>query len=322
MNDDRQQDVLRQSPTATRAYAVVALSLASALLTAGPARAAGPRVLHLSLGAERQVVASQEPAAELGAVPLLVGQDTTVRFSKGSYVLDKEGLYRFLLPYTHVQHVIFYRGESVIELLSAIAQIHIHGNRDNGLVYEDAKARMRTGRIVLTGFYVSRLASQLCEEVNVGSREVGAIALAPWDGQSDSHNMLEVRDPGTGQWMLVDLDNKCMFRKDGAFLSLHETCSAFVGTQAVEMVRLTRTPALDIKWQEDGVNRSIFEEDRFLNQAVLRQWYQRVLQVPVMLADKAYCLADGHEQRVKEFSDRLVPKARSPWLTTFYPGGE
>lgn len=198
------------------------------------------------------------------------------RFLDQTYRLKKEGLYRFIDPYgENHQRIVF--EQDVHALLSALAWITTHGERDNSLPQTALLYAARTRKLSLTCGGIVGMTRTLLDEYSIPSRAVHTFPLQDFDGFDDGHVMLEVYRNDLKRWVLYDLDNNLMFtdEKDDQALSLMELVESLPGGQ-FSMRYIAADTSLDIDHYTfygdfDG---SLYYESVIGNPQQIKRWMQ------------------------------------------------
>lgn len=239
-----------------------------------------------------------------------------------TYALKREGLYRFLFPGRNDnQQRIVYRN-NVMALLSAIAWLQTHGNRDKGKDFQKLKQQALTEKLILTCGSICDFACRLLAELGVPCRRVCVLTLQKFNGYDDSHALIEVRIQG--RWVLVDLDMKRCFRYRGQRLSLIETVRQVRHNQYA-LESLSSSALFSVccfkKSNQEGVyDYGLWMETMLHNPKCLRQWYRRILMAPII---DQYITVDKKSDRVALAKlRRCLPKRifleRGAFIRKFY----
>lgn len=243
------------------------------------------------------------------------------RFKDKVYNCTAGGLYRFALPPQEVYNRIVYDND-MIGILRSIAWLHVHGNRDEALGFEAQKAKLLNDRLYLTCSDISAFTHHLLSEVGLKSRIVSTLTLDEWNSYNNGHTMLEVLV--NDDWIVVDIDSGTLFTRNAEYLNLIQLIEA-VPDDEYEIIWLNRAPNLDLSGTgEAGFNYSMLSEMRYLDEAQLRTWYRRVLQVPMIESKGKYLFFCPESQidRVEQYSPAYVYMNRDEWIKTFYGKGK
>ena len=142
-------------------------------------------------------------------------------FSNKIYDLDKEGLYRFIHPgVINEQRIVF--ENNLDSLLSSIAWIHSHGNKDDEENYTDFLKKAKISKIFATCGSVSEWTARFLKEHGFRVRIVAVLTLDDWNSYDNGHILIEVFKEELKKWVVYDIDNDAYFTKDGNPLSLIE----------------------------------------------------------------------------------------------------
>jgi hypothetical protein len=213
-------------------------------------------------------------------------------FGGHAYELRKQGLYRFCYPFQeNQQRIVFDRSNGDIEaLLSSLAWIVSHGNSDNPKSPDVLTRKATTSKLFLTCSHTSQWALSILRDLKIQARPVDTITLDAWNKYDDGHSMIEVRRDDLGKWILYDLDENAYFLHKTTPLSLVEMI-AHAASGDYEIKLLATDAPLDVsnfKSPKNGFDWALCTELTRTKQG-LRNWYKRVLQVPVI--DHCFFLA-------------------------------
>lgn len=227
-----------------------------------------------------------------------------------TYLLDPQGLYRFMLPGRDNQQRIVYR-DDVPSLLSAVAWLSSHGARDNGKSHGELCRLAMTEKLIVTCGDVSQFALDLFTGLGVPARRVGGKTLRELNTYNNGHQLLEVWLDG--RWALVDLDTKRMFVRRGRRLSLLEFRNVVPAGQ-FDFERISAAAPLAVGlFTVHGFDYGLWMEAAFSNDDALRAWYQRVMMVPIQHDENSWCTFSSPDER-RRF-ERLYPDHGYRFLT-------
>ena len=263
-----------------------------------------------------------EMAKPLDELPLLIDGDRLVSLSNSAYQLDQEGLYRFIIPGQAVRHVILYKGD-VFDLMAAIAHIHIHGWIDDGRSFSDLLKKAQQDRLILSCGSISQFTHQLLDGIGVRNRIVLGLTLDEWNSYDNGHTMIEVWKTFNGieQWVVFDIDHQAFFLdSDGSYLSFYGLSRAINQGIYYQIVRLAHEDMVDLSGQGNEFNWTLlFTERSFIDDMSLRQWYQRVLQVPLIKAGREWLFYhDQERERIESYSSAFKYTPQEEWERMFY----
>jgi hypothetical protein len=253
----------------------------------------GPIVYYADYDTVRLIEYQQDTSIQVQELPeSLIITPGDYRFKGMIYHLDKEGLYRFIDPQTENQQRIVYNHENPDRLISAIDWIVSHGVADNSMTLDELTEKARNSKLFLTCFPASYWANDLAEMQGLDTRRVGAITREEYNYYDDSHALIEVWNPNYSKWVLYDLDNNAYFWKNRKPLSLIEFAN-LIDSGDYEIKFLAVDSTVDISaFTIDGFNYEFFSEALYANQDTLRQWYRRVMQIPLQYTSDGYYFYD------------------------------
>lgn len=242
------------------------------------------------------------------------------RFYGKTYELKKEGLYRFVYPGKENQQRIVYEN-NVDALLSSIAWIHSHGNSDDKKSYSEINEKILHSKIFATCGSISEWAQNTLESNGVKSRIVSSLTLDQWNSYDNGHILIEAYRKNYNKWVVYDLDNNAYFSKNGIPLSLIEF-SAQSSDLDYEINYIASNANLDVaNFIDDKTNYdySFLIEARFVNENSRKQWYKRVMQVPLIGDGKYnYFFNNTNISRVESYSSYYKYMDKKQFLEKFY----
>lgn len=235
------------------------------------------------------------------------------------YNLEKEGLYRFLLPSKENQQRIVFRSD-IPTLLSSVAWIYSHGTRDNGLSYDVLEKKAQKEKIVATCGGISTFIQRVLNQEKIESRIVMGLTQEQYNGYDDSHVMVEVKIDGN--WRLYDLDNNAVFLKNGTYLNYLDF-QKLVPVSDFEIEKLaadTEIAISNFRDKKTGYDYSLWGEEKFYSENSLRQWYKHVLQIPFIKDGSTYYYFEGDETMIESFFKNKNAKkvSQEEFLEKFY----
>ena len=242
------------------------------------------------------------------------------KFYGNSYELKKEGLYRFVYPGKENQQRIVFE-KNLDALLSSIAWIYAHGNSDDAKSYSEINAKALHSKIFATCGSICQWAHGLLESKGIKSRIVSALTLDTWNSYDNGHILIEVYRNDYNKWVVYDLDNNAYFSNNGIPLSLIEFAEYskngnYEINYIVSNANLDVVNFLDHKTNYDY---TFLLEARFANEYSRKQWYKRVMQVPLIGDGKYnYFYDESNISRVESYSSYYKYMSKKQFLEKFY----
>lgn len=236
------------------------------------------------------------------------------------YDLKKEGLYRFVYPEKENQQRIVYKN-NIDALLSSIAWIYSHGNSDDKKKYSEINEKILHSKIFATCGSISEWTYRILQECGIESRIVSSLTLEQWNSYDNGHIMIEVYREKYNKWVVYDLDNNTYFSKNGTPLSLIEF-SEQSSNLDYEINYIASNSNLDVANFIDNktdYDYAFLIEARFANNESIKQWYKRVMQVPLIGDGKYnYFFNDADITRVEKYSSYYKFMNKKQFLEKFY----
>ena len=133
-----------------------------------------------------------QPVADL---PLVLLKPTAAKVGGGTFVLDRDGLYRFFdLDSKTTTNVILDRGD-LWRLAGHLSRLQVHGWRHDGEDVGRWTERARRGRLSISCGNVCQFVAHHLAQRGHRSRVVQTLTLDVRNGYDDGHVLLEVFDP-------------------------------------------------------------------------------------------------------------------------------
>lgn len=241
-------------------------------------------------------------------------------FYNREYKLEREGLYRFVYPRKENKQRIVFVG-NLDSLLSAIAWIHSHGNSDNNKSFTEISNKALHSKIFLTCGRISSWAQKLLENNGVKVRIVSTLTLDSWNTYNNGHTLIEIWRNDYGKWVAYDLDNNTYLIHDKKPLNLIEFANK-VASKDYDIRYLASDIRLDISNFAESLGSfdyALLSECRLANESTLKQWYKRVIQVPMILDGDSYYFFDVADRaRIICYSKRYKYIDELQFMERFY----
>ena len=241
-------------------------------------------------------------------------------FNGKTYDVNKEGIYRFVLPgVENKQRIVFEK--NIDALLSSIAWIFSHGNLDDGKNFDDVLIKAKKQKIFATCGTISNWSIKFLKDYGVKARIVAVLTLDKWNSYDNGHILIEVFREELEKWVLYDMDNDVFFTKNRNPLSLLEF-TEHVKKNDYEINFIAKKNDIDISNFLDKKNDydySFLMEARFLDQDTRRKWYKRVFQVPMIVDDKySYFFDKENKTKIMTYSSFYRFLDENEFLSRFY----
>ncbi len=241
-------------------------------------------------------------------------------FSDKTYKLDKEGVYRFVNPGRYnKQRIVFEKDPNV--LLSSIAWMYSHGNKDDEKSYSQILTKAKNEKIFATCGTISNWSVQFLKEYGIKARIVAVLTLDEWNSYDNGHILIEVYREELKKWILYDVDNDAFFSSNGNPLSLLEFVKK-VKEDDYDIDFIARKNDIDISNfvdRENSYDYGFLVEARFLNEETRRKWYKRVFQVPMIVDEgKSYFFDNTNKNKILSYSSFYEYVNEDRFLEKFY----
>ncbi len=239
-----------------------------------------------------------------------------------TYDLSKEGLYRFVHPLIENQQRIVYEG-GVDALISSVAWIYTHGNSDAGKSFDELNEKALHSKIFGVCVTISNWIQHILSDNNIKSRMVQTLTLDAWNTYDNGHTLIEIYRDDYNKWVLYDLDNNAYFIGNaGQPLSLYEFVN-HVKKDDYNIIFIADDTKLDVSnfKSDSGYEYAFFSESISSNIDTLRNWYKRVIQVPLILdGNKVFYTVDSEEKKeqVEKFARYYDYLEEDEFIKKFY----
>ena len=238
-----------------------------------------------------------------------------------TYILENEGLYRFVLPEKENSQRIVYDGKNIESLLSAVSWIYTHGNSDSGKSFEELNQKAMHTKLYGICNTISISILETLEEQNVSSRLVQTMTLDEWNSYDNSHTMIEVYRNDLEKWVVYDLDNNAFFTHEEIPLSLIEFVE-HVQHDDYEIKFLASDTKLDISnfKSSNNYDYAFVAESISSNEDTLRNWYKRIIQVPLIQGEdlEFYFFDSQNRIKIENFAPNYHFVEKTKFLNDFY----
>jgi len=181
-----------------------------------------------------------------------------------------EGIYRYGSHPQKQEQVIVYK-KDLFKLLESITWLHLHGFKHAGFSNEDLCKAALHSKISIACGDITRFAKYLLNQQGYQSRIVQFITKEKTNGFDDGHLMIEVFHEE--KWMLVDIDARRMFKKDGKYIDAPTLVASKM--EGISIVKFSEAPFISYG-NYNGYE--LWAEKQFLNEENLRAWYKRICQ--------------------------------------------
>ncbi len=234
------------------------------------------------------------------------------------YSLNREGLYRFVIPnQKNIQIIVFEK--DIDALLSSISWIVTHGVSDDNKNIDELTDKAMTSKLFITCGNISQWAQALLASQGIQSRIVGGITLDEWNDYDNGHRMLEIHREDLGKWVLYDLDNNAYFidPTNKKPLNLIEFSSR-IGERDYIIVTLSADTRVDISafQSANGYDYGFFAE---AVNAKIETWYARVMQVPLINDGNFYYFFDlEHKEKLERYASYYKYIDKAEFMKKYY----
>lgn len=284
-----------------------------------------------------------QSARNVRTLPLIITRSQWVKFRDQYFFLRREGLYRFWdwgkAKYSrrHPQDrpvvlnsrkdyscVILYRGD-VLKLIGAVASLHVHGKAHQALGYSKQLMQMKRGCVSLTCGYMATFLDTLFRKLGIQGRLVAGMRLeGAYNTYDNGHSLNEIYSARERKWILVDADMGQVFLRNGRHLNLYEVSELIRTGRDFDLQSLMVSDVA--AWDSTSAVSGKFPDSFFSggvlgNGEYLKQWYRRILRVPLIRAGDGFCFLCENPRdrnRILRYSNSYQAVHRKEWLRRFY----
>ena len=238
------------------------------------------------------------------------------------YAFQNEGLHRIsVYGALNIQRIVFH--EDYMAYMSSLSWIFSHGNLDRTVDFNYLLEKAKTRKLYSTCYYISELAIYLLNGSGFSARMVMGITLDEHNEYDNGHNLVEVFDDELMKWIVFDLDNNCYFSSSDKPLSFIELIQK-IDADEYKIVAISSDNKIQNPWTEESgeFDLTFILEYMFLDEQKLRNWYKRVLQVPLISDNEVYYYPDwydsNNDERIISYSESFRKLGFSEYLNKLY----
>jgi len=226
-----------------------------------------------------------------------------------TYDMTQEGLYVFVALGQNNKHWIVYQNDP-IAIISAADWICTQSYADDNLTIAQLTERAKANKLRLTCENQSKLKISLLNSKNIQARLAKCITAEYWNNWLDGHCMMEAY---IGKWILFDQSFNCRFWQGENPLSLVEFADA---GDDYQIEYLSKDAPYDASGNVYlGFNLSPYF-DIMSNEDLLRDYYARIRQIPILINGGYRYYADGKDVELNSFG--YIKMTKQNFMTMFY----
>ena len=219
----------------------------------------------------REFVQRAAPSGNTAQLFKLVMSEAKHTGNNGDKLLAKSHTARIEQSFGKSGQTRFYYADRPLPFLALIAAKSVHGRRDIDKTYPEMMEVLGQRHLSVLCGHITELSWQMLTMAGFEARHASGSTVGPRNGYDDGHALLEVNSPVHG-WVLVDVDMKTVFRRNGKLLSALDVALTD-DLSELEIVKLIDAPVKD--YAQDAQFDPI-EEFAVYNK---KDWYKRVLQI-------------------------------------------
>ncbi len=197
------------------------------------------------------------------------------------YDLKSVGVYKFyrLSSYSEQRIVCPSKGD-IDPILNMLGYLFQYGNLDQALPQQALLDNLTSKTLSTTCGNQAYIAQQIMSLFDIETRLVAGITLQEWNGYDDGHSLLEVKD-ARGQWFVYDPSFKCYFKDTTLYELSHSSTK-------LEKIEFLPGQLGCGGFRSNNFDYGFWVEERLLSKEALFEWYNRVLEVPLIYSDGRY----------------------------------
>ena len=197
-------------------------------------------------GEVRSVDAKEPLGKAVNLPPSLIMQSGEYCFFDQPFTCSEPGLYRFVKPQVcNAQHIVLDQGNPLNNIIY-FSLMAIRGNADNYKSFEQLKKQSTKRLLSLTCGPLSTFVHNLADLQNMRTRIVFTHTLQRANSYNNGHALLEAWIPKLSKYIAVDVDKKCVFRKDTELLDVFELCQSIHAGDSLQIETFADLTYLDL----------------------------------------------------------------------------
>jgi len=173
--------------------------------------------------------------------------------------------------------------------------------------------------ITIRNIVYAVIALFVLKNLSIKSRIVTTLTLEePWNSYDTGHTLVEVYKKD--HWQVYDLDNNVVFKRGERYLNFLEFVESVKNNDyTIEKIADDAEYAVGGS-VKDGYDYSFYFEAILSNEATLRDWYKKVIQVPLIGDDSLtyYFFDEKNRSRVESYASNYKFLASEEFMKRFY----
>ncbi|MHC4871485.1 MAG: hypothetical protein ACYTFY_06545 [Planctomycetota bacterium] len=225
-----------------------------------------------------EIEQAQTESVELCSLPLVVKKGTAVSFCGKSFVIDREGLYRFADYESRTFHNLICYEKDDFTLFASLCRLQVHGRADKGKIskFEQNEETAKTRRLSNNCAPFHAFCMDLMKKLGIKVRRVELLTLDEWNDYDNGHVLLEYFCKDEGRWIALDLDTRSLFLdQDGKYMNIYQLTKTVTSGAPYKIERICLTDGSD---HADPLD--TFHEEVHLLESGKKMWLKRIAHVP------------------------------------------
>lgn len=234
-------------------------------------------------------------------------------FQKEVYDCRVPGVYRFLNPdKENLQRVVLEPGNSLNNII-ALSLVSVRGNSDN-LKSQEEKLNLACSDFVhLTCTYNCMFLLDILYEEGFDARLVQGHTLENLNSYNNGHSLLETYSGKDNKYVVIDVDKKCIFKRDNTILNLFEVAELLSRNQSLEIINFSNAQMFSYSFTDIKSNYtySFLEHFNYSSESGIYDVIKRTCQIPLLKKDgKTYASYRNESDIV------TISKINPNWILT------
>jgi hypothetical protein len=244
-------------------------------------------------------------------------------FNGKPYDCTRPGIYRFAEPQKkNLQRVVFEKG-NVFSNIKMLSLLSIRGNCDNRKSIAEKKRIVSQRYLRVTCTYNCLFVKNILSLHGVSTRLVQAHTLEPMDSYNNGHSLLEFFSDELGKFIVVDVDKKGYFTKEGIFLDMFELSHSLHLKENFEFTSFTNLPMMDFRFEDinTSYDYSFIETLNYASDEGILNTIKRTCQFPVFNDNgkNYYCIWQKEQaDRVSQIDSSWIHLSKEDFYQKFY----
>jgi hypothetical protein len=224
------------------------------------------------------------------------------------YDCSQPGIYRFSIPIKENLQRVVLDPSSLQANIQFLSLLSIRGNCDNRSSFAQKVSNSSRRFLRMTCTYNSLFISEILSCYGFSTRLVQGHTLDALNAYNNGHSLLEFYSTEQKKFIVVDVDKKGFFLRNGAFLNLFDLCKAIHGGDKIEFLSFAKSAMLDFRFADlkTSFDYSFLEYPQYASSEGILKGVMRTCQFPI-IKDCGQGYACSWEKCDEELISRINP---------------